>query len=69
MCDRACVYAYVRVCACVCVDVRACVLVCLRMCACMYVLREGTKNTFGQNSQVFVAEWFARNVFHVYVHN
>ena len=37
------------------------------MCACVYVRREGRKNTFGQTCQVFVAAWYARNVFHVYI--
>ena len=59
---RACVF--VRV-----VCVRACVWVCVRMCACVYVRREGRKNTFGQNYQVFVAAWCAWNVFHVYIIN
>ena len=70
---RACMRTSVCVCACVCVRVcecmcvRACVWVCVHMCECVYVLREGRKNTSWQTCQVFVAAWFARNVFHVYI--
>ena len=70
MCVRVCAYVcvYVRVCgcACVCVRVCGCACVCVRVCTCGG--REG-KKTFGQISQVFVAAWYARNVFHVYISN
>ena len=52
---------------CVCMFVRACVWVCVRMCECVYVLWEGRYNTSGQTYQVFVAAWYAPNVFHVYI--
>ena len=67
VCVRACVCAYVglRVCECMCV--RACVLVCVRMYACVYVQSEGMNYTFGQTCHIFVAAWYARNVFHVYI--
>ena len=58
---RACVCVYM----CVCVCVRVWVFV--RMCECVYVLREGWKNTSGQTCQVFVAAWYARDIFHVYI--
>ena len=67
VCVPTCMWVCVRMCACVCV--RMCACVCVRMCACVYVRREGRKNTFGQTCQVFVAAWYARNVFHVYIIN
>ena len=37
---------------------------CLRTCAYVYVRREGRNHT---SEQVFVAAWYARKVFHVYI--
>ena len=74
-----CVCVFVRVCECLrvcasvcvraCVRVRACVWMCVHMCACIYERRKKRKKTFGQTCQVFVAAWYARNVFHVYIIN
>ena len=71
---RECVRAYV--CACVCVGICACVCVCVRTvrelvlvcaCPCGSGQRDGRKNTSGKICKVFVEEFYARNVFHVYV--
>ena len=69
VCVRACVCVCVHLCACVCVCESTCVWVCVRMCACVYVRREGRKNTFRKTCHVFMATWYALNVFHLYIIN
>ena len=68
-CMRTCVCVCVRVCACVCVRVCVCTCVCVGVRAFVCVCVRAEKNTFGQTCQVFVAAWYARDVFHVYIIN
>ena len=58
-----CVRAYVRECVCVCVGVRAYV------CVCVHAVGEKEKYVFLKTFQVFVAAWYARNVYHEYIIN
>ena len=39
----------------------------MRKCACVYVRREGRNHTSEQTFQVFVAAWYERKVFHLYI--